>query len=205
MKSEIEVLIIENDTEAFSLFSQTLELGVNNNVPNSYIFIFPKDISAFNSLHTAEFIQKQKIINTLKSQKYEIVIFDIFLREKEEGLDVFEEGADSLLSIKIANEMKSYFIKNNILVLFTSGHRKLLHRYQYNQFRDNNSPLIDEKWNFIFKPFYNEEDFPEMWELCPGLCNDLSRFKTTGCKNQSLCFLYNLSDLFDSFKQDGKK
>ena len=195
MKTNINVLVIENSHDDFESFKQAFEYGKENNIPEDCDFCLSKQSKLFLADGIIRNEQKKAIISALDNEpSIQIIIIDVSLRHNDEHWLDFEENAGKLLTIEILNEKKETFKKNKTCVFFTSNLSDLCCLENFEEFRRHNSLAIDENWYFIHKPIFQDKD-PEGLGICPRICSDFKRYEKQECDIVA-CFLYTLSDIY---------
>lgn len=106
--------------------------------------------------------QKKRITDLIENEKYNVVLFDLSLRDGKEE-DYTAGMAEKFLSVQIYKEEKEWLIKNNIKFVFVTSHEQWASE---NEFREIGNvvegayfmrKVTDEGGEFCNCPWYDKD------------------------------------------------
>lgn len=206
-KEKIQVCIIENDTKAQYIFNKLFEDNENYDV--SFIKIQGNDSTNVEKTRKED---KDYIIKELTKKTYQILIFDLLLRdkmsfEKEEVFNSDLSGIKNLLSFEIARYLKNKENKERFLLLFTSSSEICKSHQDFEFIRDQYGDIVPEDAGFIFKPNINFEkrirDCPVDTGTNEPACNMTERDEN-GCTKKQ-CFFELLNKYYKEFMEENNE
>ena len=204
-KEKIKVLLIENSKSAIGDMKRAFE---NN---DTYELISKRESARdSNIMEPTRARQKEKLLELLEPINYQILIFDLLLRDKTEiEPELLREdfcGCDKILSLEVARELKQRDEFADIMVLFTSSSLACSTHGCFERMREAFPDLIPKEFYFIFKP--EREGHESLLTGCPayrednvGECGKPGGIKECKCTRDE-CFMAVLDKYYMDFRKE---